>query len=377
MTTENSLTRLAPEVRTVARPASGSLLAARTVVQHDTDVQEAFLTAKTEGWSADRLAQEIRPVLEAHLEAGAEEAREAALYLADEYLQDVEGILLVSRESGKALARINAEDIWQPAKVRREDGSMVQPLPRIRPDLEGFLVQWAFDRSREDKSLAALSPDQAQTLMAKVITHEGRKGIVERIRANADQLIGGVRGNAREFLDAFDPDGTGTFVLEDGPPTWGTPLPRSLAIARTRVPLSDFKSFNLKFDVLTHQQSVIGSLWVAEMARTLALACPEIRELEELGEAVLDEATFWAGPDAVVEACRDLDWPCLGLDGNLAVGLRGNVGVLEIHPESYRVASREVLDNWEIVASLEYTLWVDWTKVVGLRLKSAPRVTVL
>ncbi len=377
MTTENALTRLASEVRTLARPASGSLLAARGLVQRDASLQAAFLTAKAEGWSADKLADALCPTFQEQLEGEAAELREAALYLSDEFLQDGEGILLVSRETGKVLARITEEDVWQPAPVKREDGTLVKPLPRLRPDLEGFLLQWTFDRSRESDALATLTATQAQTSMAKVITHEGRKGIVERLRANADQLLAGVKGNARDFLDAFDADGTGGFTLEDGPPSWATPLPRATAFVRTSMGLADFKSLNLRFDVLTHQQSVIGTQWVIEMARTLALACPDIRDIDEVTPEDIDEATFWAGPAAVVEECRRQDWPYLALDGDLAVGLRGSVGVLEVHSDTYRVASREVLDRWEVVASVEYTLWVDWSKAVGLRLPREATVTVL
>lgn len=369
MTTENALTRLAPEVRTLARPASGSLLSARGFVQRNADAQAAFLKAKAEGWTGEKLAQEVTPLMLHELEGTREELYEAALYLADEYLQDGEGILLVSRQTGQVIARITEEDVWQPPPVRREDGSMVEPLPRLRPELEGFLVQWHFDRTREDEFVAGLAPTFTST--AKAITHEGRKGIVERIRANADHLLHDVKGNAQSFMEAFE------LVEGDGIPNWLTPLPRATALARTRMSLADFKAMNFRFDVLTNQQTVIGTAWVREIARTLALAHPDPQAVEEMTPELMDEATCWAGSDSVVDVCRSHEWPCLPIDGTAAIGLRGQVGVLQIHPESYKVASREISDRWEVAASIEYTLWVDWSKVVGLTLPHNPTVSVV
>lgn len=372
MMTNQGLTRLAPEVRTLARPSSGSLLSVRSLVQRDADLQAVFLKGKAEGWSSEVMAEAMQPVLLDKLTGTAEELREAALYLADEYLQDGEGILLVSRETGKVLARITEEDVWQPPPVRREDGSMVRPLPRLRPDLEGFLVQWMVDRDREQQFVAGLTGPRAASSTARALTHEGRKGIVERIRANADLLLAGLKGNPQAFLEAFDvPE------EDESEPDWLTPLPRAMAVARTRMALADFKATNLHFDVLTNQQAVIGTQWVTDMARTLALAHPDIQDVPEMTDDLLDEATFWAGQPGVIELCRDREWPYLALDGGVSVGLRGPVGVLQVHADSYRVASREIMDYWEVVATLEYTLWVDWRKVTGVRVKEQPKVTVL
>lgn len=370
MTTENALTHLMPEVRTLARPTSGALLSARAIVQRDPDLQAAFVQAKADGWDAERLARHVTPMLEAFMEAG-DDARQAALYLADEYVQGGDGILILSRQTGKALARITEDDVWQPGPTRREDGSLVKPLPRLRPELEGFLVQWTFDRSREQDFLSSLTPSQAGTTTAKALTHEGRKGIVERLRANADQLLASVKGNVLGFLESFDP------WEDDRTPEWLTPLPRTTAFARTSMALSDFKATNLRFDVLTHQQGVIGALWVQDMARTLAFACPTVQDVDEPTPELLDEASFWVGQGPVMDLCQREGRPSLAVDGEVSVGLRSPVGTIQIHPESYRVATREVRDRWEVVAAVEYTLWVDWSKVVGVRTVEDARVTVL
>ena len=364
-----SLTPLAPEVRTLARPSSGPLLAARGLIQRNADLQVAFVRAKAEGWDAARLADEIQPTLEAALEGSSEDVRQAGLYLADEYLQGGDAILLVSRETGKVLARITEEDVWKPPPVRREDGTLAQPLPRLRPDLEGFLVQWTFDRSREQQAVASLAPWAANTQTAKALSHAGRQGIVETIRENVTHLFERVGGSGRQFLDSF------RLVGEDGTiPTGLTPLPRLTAFARTRMPLSDLRATNMRFDVLTSQQAVLASCWVTEMAHSLSMSHPNPRPFPyaDLSPQALGEAPFWVAGGSLGYLCARWRLPAIPTEATTSLGLRPTVGLLQIHEGSYRVASREVFDRWEVAASVEYTFWVDWSRTTALRIEGEP-----
>lgn len=371
---ETSLTRLAPEVRTLARPSSKPLLAARGVVQRDPDVQVAFVRAKAEGWDAQRLADEVGARLEESVEGAPEEVREAALYLADEYLQEGDGILLVSRESGKVMARITEEDVWRPSPVRREDGSLAEPLPRLRPDLEGFLVGWVFDRAREEEATRALVPWAAGTSTAKALTYGGRKDLVGTLRGRLPALLGEVKGGPRSFLDAF------RIVGDDVPVEGLTPLPRLTAVARTRAPLSDLRATNFRYDVLASQTATIPSLWVTEIARAFSMGCPNPRELRasDFDWRVLAEAPYWVGSGTVGDLALRTGCPAFLTDAPTSVGIRGNpVGVLQIHEEGYKIASREVFDRWEVVATLEYTLWVDWTRAIGVRVEDERQAVVM
>lgn len=354
---DTGLTRLEPEVRTLARPSSKGLLAARGEIQRNADLQVVFVKAKAERWPASRLAEAIQPLLEERIEESPEAIREASLYLADEYLQGEEGILLVSKETGRALARITEEDIWLPQPVRREDGSLVTPLPRLRPDLEGFLVQWAFDRSREERRVSELAPWQQQTAAARQITRKGRQELVEHLRADSENLLSGLKGSAKAFLDFVCGGQSDTDISAD---TY-TPLPRMTAVARTRTPLADLKSFNPRFDVLSNQRAVLGDALVREMGRTLALHHPSPEPSKSVS---VEGIGFWV---AGTGAPSLLD--SLYVDSDVTLGLTKDACLLVVHPESYRVESREVFDRWEIMAMVDYTLWVDWSKIQGYRLE--------
>jgi hypothetical protein len=309
------------------------------------------------------LVEQIQPVLEEKLDGTPEDLREVALYLADEYLQGGDGILVVSQTTGLALARLAEEDVWQPKPVRREDGTLVQPLPRLRPDLEGFLVQWVFDRSREEQHVSTLAPWVASTPAAQQMTYAGRQGLTKRIEDSAPNILKGLGGRACDFLDRFQ-------VLDsaENPYSGLETLPRATAFARTRTPLADLKSFNVRFDPFSMQMGVIGTTWVMEMARFLGASHPnpEPKNVEDIH----DEDTlgrFW-----VVDASAKKPFyrrQCYYGDFPVALGLPHEAGVLQIHSDSYRVVSREVFDRWEVAAAVDFTFHVDWDKIRGLRIE--------
>jgi hypothetical protein len=79
---------------------------------------------------------------------------EVAQYLADEYFQLGDAVLICDRTTGKAIARISDADMYQPPDQVRESGNLAKPLPRLNPNLEGFLVSYIFEQER-DRQLRA------------------------------------------------------------------------------------------------------------------------------------------------------------------------------------------------------------------------------
>ena len=372
--TDAALTRIEPAVRTLARPDPAPLLAARALVQRDADLQVAFVKAKAEGWDAQRLADEMQPTLEATLEGTPEALREAGLYLADEYLQGGDGIMLVSRDTGKVLARLSEEDIWQPDPVRREDGSLIKPLPRIRPDLEGFLVQWACDRGREQKAVQAISPRYTGSVSTRQVTRAGRKSLAQQLETEAPMLLSQARGGARGFLERFE-----VVEADEVARTNLVALPRATAYARTRTPLADLGAFNHRFDVLASQKGVIANAWVGEMARMLAESCPSISTVHARDFWVpgVEWPSFFVASADAVDLFRRASVQALFIESTKTLGITGRVGVLQVHPGSYRVGSREVFDRWEVGASVDYTLWVDWSAVRGVTIEGLSVASVV
>ena len=368
------LTRVIPEVRTISCPTAKPLLAARREIKRNPALQVLFVQAKAANWPPEQLAEALSPLLEPVLEGTREAIWETSLYLADEYVQVGDGLLVVSRETGRVVAQITEEDIWVPAPVRREDGGLAQPLPRLRPDLEGFLVQWTFDRSREEQYSRALTPAGANTSMAQALTHTGRKAILARLQSNAPEFLTHVGGAAKEFLGAFQVIGSDATSF-----TGLTPLQRTTAFAQTRTLLADFRATNLRFDFAGTQEKVLGALWVQEIARDLALQHPTPKPLEsDFIARASDSPTVWVGSGVMADICGAAGKNPLLIDSPIGLALSGTVGVLQVHPDTYRVEARHVMDRWDMAGSVEYTVWVDWACLEGFILpREAPTTVVI
>jgi hypothetical protein len=372
----SDLACITPEVRTLARPASVRLLAVRFELQRSPSLKALFIQAKAEAWAVEKLVDVILPGLEVTLEGTPEELRQAALYLADEYFQIGDALLIVSRDTGRAIARITEADIWEPSKQRREDGSLIKALPRLRPELEGFLIQWVFDQSHEAQVKADLAKRSTNTAFLaqegdpklRVVTRTGRLEIVQQIRERAPEILGSLRGLTKDFLDAFEiKTSEGAYV--------GSLIPRSVAFCRTQMNIADQRAINLSFDVPTQQRSAIGSSWVREILRTIALSHPYMKSLEytSITESDLEGAHLWAGNHSAVSVVKFPGKSILYIESERAVGFKpGKVGTLVLHPETYNVRSREVVNRWEVAASVEFTVWVDWSRVVGRIITNPP-----
>lgn len=367
-----------PEVRTLARPASGSLLAARTAVEHNDALRAVFVRARAESLSADDLARELRPELERCLEASAEEVREAALYLADEFLQVGDGILMIDRLTGRALARLSDEDFYQPAPVPRESGGMAQPLLRIRPDLEAFMFSAYHDRARDTGLLARVRARYPSALALQVpesrgirpITRTGRTEIVSEFRERLPLILGDVRGVAGSFLDRFP------LVTEE--PVGMRALGVATATSLSREHVGDPLTMNLHHDRLQALCARVGTSWVRRMARQVAEhVIPRVRlGVDELPGTYLRDYDFWIVPPEAYSTFLPYARHVLPVEGTLPTGLRlPRSGCIRVDPESYTAQSREVFSRWEVMATVRYQVYISDGDVCGLHVLDLPEET--
>lgn len=373
---DNALVKVAPEVITLARPEPKLLLGARLLVQQTAEINEVFRRSKEERWSAEQLAREIEEPLQGRLDTNdPQEVVQVARYLADEYQQIGDTMLLISRETGKAIGRITDEDVWHPSPVPREGGTMAQPLPRLRPELEAFLIHWHFERGREEKITAELVPGLHQTDLLKAdgdprllpVTRTGRNQLVGRLRDLLPKLLLMTSGSVGQFLTHFEVRGT---EPEKGHSF--EPILRCTAIARSVTGIQDPKAMNLHFPRLGALCGSIGNSWGREVARTLAVAAkehyaPTPKTYTDLDEAEVKEVSLWVGsPDIMDALARQVfrsRQTTLPVEHAPTIGIRGKVGAIVVDPNSYECHGRELFDRWEVAAKFEYTLWVDWAEV--------------
>jgi hypothetical protein len=203
--------RLDPKIETTANPRPDWLLQARADVRSDKDLQAVFIQAKAEDKSPNWLADQVSTRLMARWEGESpDQAAEAALFLADEYFQVAEGIHIVSAETGRIIATVSEDDIYQPAMVPREGGGMATPLPRLDPNLEAFITTWTFEEGREKRILATLVERGHRAIAfddprLHPATRGGRSQIVRDVaEMTPEALLQGLGGTSAAFLGHFD-----------------------------------------------------------------------------------------------------------------------------------------------------------------------------
>jgi hypothetical protein len=327
----------------------------------------------TDEESATVLSQQAAGVLADLIEGTEAEILEAARYLADEYLQVGDSLLLISSTTGLPVAKIREQDIWQPPDTFREDGSIVKQPPRIRPDLEGFLVRWHFERAREQVLALDLADRVMQTSalpansnpQLMTVTKEGRDALVHQLRQDLPELMGAVGGINKTFLELFDfttPSKTG---LEEY---------RGLtAVAHVRTYMADHKARNFQFDQMGLTRAVIGSQWVKEFARTLSQLTHAVHPVGPVPFGTYEgTGQLWVAGGSDLEALYTTHpfsriYP---VEGARPLVIIEPVGHLVVR--NFEVVHRMIEARWEIVAQVEYDMWVNWGAVQALVFTDLP-----
>lgn len=380
----NDLARV-PKVTSLARPTPHTLISARFAMQRNADLRAAMLKYKgdTDPDAPSKLAGELQPLLAEALGETSEAVSETARYLADEYMQIGDAVLIVSRDTGLPLARITDEDVWQPGLVPRDSGNMATPMARLNPELSGFLIRWTFERAREEKLVEELATRVATTpFLAQhgdprlyATTREGRSVIVEDLRgALPDLLPSGVRGNLGQLLHLFQ-------FGEPAAPKPSKVYPGFKAYARVSVPLMDHKSRNLLFDILGSHRSVIAAQWGREIARTISrLAHTELKVKEESYPSFTSVSGLWIAPPEVAAAVRSkfAEYFVIPIEGALTTCIAGLYAAFEplgnIVLGKTDIVQREVHDRWEIAATLDYDLHIGWGGIAAIHFTDLPSV---
>lgn len=369
------IARVEVNVLSKANPTPGLLRLARVVVQRTPEVSALFTQAKEEGHTAEWLRDRLTPELEKFFPG--ESVEEVATFLADEYLQIGDAILLISSETGRALARISDDDMYQPAAVPRESGNMAMPARRLRPDIEGFIVQWIFDRNQEREVVEKVLSRIPQTQLlrdegdsrALFVTRDGRRLLTSQIQDSLPTLLESSTGIVRGFLGFFPlgrPENTSEYVR----------IPDLKVFATARQPLQDPSTRNLRQDVRGSVLASSSTGWIREIASTLLRVGVErpgfIRVVLSLVEALRGRETgLWIAPPNVARALQGLGVRALPVQTSredVAIYLTEPAGFLEVDPNAYWCRSREVHDRWTVETEMTASLWVDWRRVTVLPL---------
>lgn len=375
---ERGLTqRFEPKVLSKAEPEVDWLLQARADINSDKDLQTILREGKETGRDpVDKLAAALNAKWEGNYWF---EAREVAQYLWDEFTQIGQGLHLISSETGKIVVTLDENDIYQPAMVPREGGGMAKPLPRIRPDLEGLIYTWTFEKSREQEIVRALAERGHQTALLReegdprllVASRRGRKQIVAALaQLDPQRLLRACGGTSAAFLNHFD---LGTEDPESG----DLELLEGTAASSSTLGIQDMQATNLHHNRAGSLQGALVQGWVREVARQLSVAAH--RRVPGMGGLPLDDfckddlngCQFWVSPPDTLKHLRRVDptTTVMPVVGAQLIGLKGKVGAIVV-PKEFSVSSHELFDRWETHSALEVRLWIDWSAITVLTLRN-------
>ena len=138
------------EVVSEANPDPSLLRSIRYLLQQNEGLRQVFADAQLEGEAGGSRQVDRQRLLgllsEAYPHEGLDQVAE---YLSDEFEQIGEGVLLISPETGKAVARVSTDSLYEASAVPRESGNMIERGLRIRPEVEAYLAYWSFENNRE------------------------------------------------------------------------------------------------------------------------------------------------------------------------------------------------------------------------------------
>lgn len=369
--------RLNPQVNSLATPTGDALVSARAEMNRNDKLREDFHGATSREEAIDVVTVKMALLLD----FTPEEVREAVTFLWDEYRQLGEGLFLVSPETGKVMTVLKDGDLWQPPPVLRENGSLVQPLKRIRPDLEGFIVSWYSDRAREERVLAKLAT-RAEGLSPDSLlpaTAAGRRELVQEMARHMPQaLLAGVGGTAGTFLRYFD------LLLSDPEDMTGLVKLTGQANTSTMMGIQDQTTLNLQHDRSTSIRVSAVHGWVREIARLISVHAhmhlrPTPIPASSLRRPELGDTNFWVVPPQLFQQFRGITAATLfPVEGAEPMGFSAQkkVGAI-IVPSEFEAGSNEMFDRWTTTTSMPFSVWVDWSALVSLGVSEVTHQSVV
>lgn len=283
-----------------------ALLAGRQALANSPELAALFVKAQEDGWALDFLTASLAVRLSAYWGGvDFDLAKTVATVLAKEYF-DARGakggaVTLVDPSTGLAVHRYGPEDVWFPAPVPREGGGLAQPLPRLRPELEGAIVHQASEQARVNQTVNSITEGLVQTegqrgtgdTRLAILTREGRETFGQEFRERLHE-----RALLHPVLNALTQ--TDFIVPVAQPNNWqrttvtrgtlfeqlaqGEPDLAVTVETIVRVGVQDLRSINLRYDFREHLVQVTLNAWVQRLCLALATRLRTNEIITDVGE---------------------------------------------------------------------------------------------
>jgi hypothetical protein len=276
-------------------------------------------------------------------------------YLAEEHAALDGSLALLCPQTGQAIIKLVPTDFYQP-EVRREDGSITKGEVRLRPELEGALIEHISTQAHEikirDERLVSLVHTPLTMALKRdrrvaMLTHSGRLELIRWLES--EEPFDFATGPAAFFLSHLGIAGEGG---ESSLQTNKTLRIEGELVASFSCDVSDTRVVNLRFDWRTH--------FAASLANQLAMnLASQVGKLAEFRGRQLQPPLLYVGaPD------RKDDWRCLPVT-DVSYGLMAPLGDLELGKAEF--AHIELFGKWEVTMKRSFTLDYDPQSIAEVR----------
>ena len=336
-------------------PPRADLLLARRAIHASPELQQLFDAAAVEGWDVERLASALDEGLRRVL--GTSIGAATTLFLAEEFeARDKQQTLLVSADTGLAVAQVPPDALYQPDPVAREGTDQLAiPLMRLKPEVEAAIVQHHYRRA-EDRGLTAQLQQRARSselqkaegdARFRIATRSGRTSLAERLRSDLPTLLQDHRGPCGSLLRLCR-------LNEPVPSSHSLILDWTL-FSHASVGVVDGLANNLRHDAYGSARGRVRAGWTRSLAKIIAavahLRCAivPVGTRGELGPGLL-----LAEPNVIAMGLRadtlfTVEAPAVLLNGDVYLTLRSD----------YQLDAYESQARWNLDASVDVCLHLD------------------
>lgn len=342
--------KLSVQVATTADPRASVLLAARELIRQNEEVKAAF---NDTGVDREALYNALVNILDEPIE----DLQEVTNYLADERTSLGEAVLLISPETGKAIAKLKSEDMYVPAPVAREDGTLVVRGPEIRPEIYSAIIQHYHDQSRDaglQETMLAKIPNRsflpAALLERKTlfVTQGGRRQVASLVHDALPTAIDASKGVVKSLFDFFPrvssvPSDSTSFA-------WSATVTRGVMDPTTQ---------NLRFDVIQSTLSAVAGVWARQLA--LHILQEGAKKCVTFDGTNLPRGAFYLTTPSTLSRVSERQL-VVDLKSNIIACLTGGV-IGNLAVEDYHTEVREVHDKWTLCATLKGSIYVNWEEI--------------
>lgn len=331
------------------------LVRVRLAIHAHASLQRLFDGAAVQRWSTERLATELECEL---LRLDVNVAPAVCHYVAQEFLvRDKSATLLVSAQTGLAVAQVPSEAIYVPEPVAREGtDTLATPLPRLRPEIEAAIIERQNAVAEERLLLEKLADRTHSTELQRsdgdarlhIATRSGRRKLARQLRDELPRLFADHSGTVGRLFARCR-------VNDEVPRTYGTHVSLELR-GHVSLLVADSLAMNFRHDPYGAARERIRAAWARHLAQAVTGIAHKAGSAREVTTKDALPPGLLIGPPDLAVLDRALE--VLPVDNALSTVVAGEL-YMDVRDDGYVLEAYEAAARWCIDTTVTVDLYLD------------------